>query len=242
MIDDGVEKTLDMFGKHLEFEEESHTYTYQGEEMTSVTTLLKEYFPFDEEAAAQGCLDRGLPPYDKCGTTQDVKDIWEAKAQFGTDVHQLCEDYLNGKFVSMTNDRERRAFNYVSKLKFEKALPEVRVVAPEWGISGMVDLLIRRDGKYYIMDWKTDKAIRKKGWNDAKCAGVLAEFDNCNFNKFAFQLGIYKVILEHVYDIQIHGLMVVHFSEHRTTEYPLPFHKEYIGLVIKKFIESKENE
>lgn len=237
--DNGIRKTIALYGDDLLFDEGPHIYTYKGEEMTSATTLLKDFFPFDREKIADVCLNGRNPKYKDCETRDDVWAIWEAKAQFGTDVHNVCEDYLNNKFVTLDNDRQIRAFNYVSKMKFEDVLPEVQIVAPEWGISGMIDCLIKIDGKWWIYDWKTDARIMEKSYNGEKCTGFLSDFDNCNINKFSFQLGLYKMILETFYDVQIAGLKVVHFDENATKEYPLKYHKEYIGLIVKKFMEKK---
>lgn len=229
-----IKKTIDLFGNDIAFEEEAHIYKYKNVEFTSVTTVLKNYFPFDSLKVA---TELSKNPRNKKYFGLNPKDIiksWFAKADFGTACHKFAEDYLNGEFVSIQNQREQTIFKYLQRLDFEEVLTEVKVCAPEWKIAGTIDCLIKIKGKWYIYDWKTDSGIYKTGFE--KCTGVLASFDNCNYNKFSFQLGIYKLILEHVYDIDIAGIKVVHFNDNKTEEYNLPYHTEYIGLVIKNFI------
>lgn len=267
----GIRKTINLKGKNLDFDEPSHTYTYtfpDGEQkvMTSGTTLLKPYFPFDTMGVILGNslkwlkesvftkLELGLTPYKFVNiwrwmenptspfwgkSPSEIQEMWNAKAQFGTDVHQFCEDYLNGEFVTVENDRMMKALGYMQKMSFDDVLTEVQVVAPSWGISGMIDCLVQKNGKWYILDWKTDKAIRKKAYKkEDKCNGVLASFDNCNYNKFCFQLGVYRFILDMFYDIDIHGITVVHIPENGPVkEYDLPYHIEYIGMLVKKHLE-----
>ena len=241
-MDDGIDKSLALIGDDLTFDEPTHTYEYKGVVFTSTTTVLKDYFPFDADGVAEKC-SKGRNPLYAGKTVEEIKDMWMAKAQFGTDVHQVCEDYLNGLFVEIQNDREMKAFNYLQRFKFEKALPEVRIAAPEWGISGMIDCLVKINGRYWIYDWKTDRSIAKKAFTKGDfCSGVLHGFDNCNFNKFTFQLGIYRFILENVYDIPIAGCVVVHFPEHGVAkEYTLPYHPDYVEMIIHNFVTKRDN-
>jgi len=240
-----IDKTIALKGDRLHFDEPSHTYTYTypngtEEVMTSGTQVLKQYFPFDSDGVALKC-SKGRNPKYAGKSVKEIQDMWMSKAQFGTDVHQLCEDYLNGEFISIENDRQIKAFNYLQKMKFQDVRNEVKIVAPAWGISGMIDCLVKIDNKWYIWDWKTDRSIAKTAFNAGdKCTGVLSAFDNCNYNKFCFQLGLYRFILDQFYDIDIHGIKVVHFPEHGVTkEYDLPYHIEYIGLLVKNNIKNK---
>lgn len=253
--DNGVRKSLDLKG--LVFTEKGHKYTYNGKQFISPSTILKDCFPFNGPVVAQYLKDIGIPSYQK--SISEILKEWSQGAIRGTKTHKFVEDYLNGEFVSIESDHERVAFNYIQKQNFEDVICEVVIAHPGWGISGTVDALVRKNGKWYIYDWKTDSKIRTEGFkrykldgskelkkeppiDNGKAKGVLFEFENCNLNKFAFQLGIYKLILETFYDIPIHGMVVVHFSDSKATEYVLPFHKEYIGLLINQARKKQQND
>lgn len=230
---------IDIHANRLEFDEPSHTYTYthpnnEKQIMTSATTLLKQYFPFDAERIKKELSESSHPIYGGL-TPDEIQELWTAKADLGTDTHLFGEEYLNGDFVSIDTDRKMRMFGYMQKMKFEEVITEFRVVAPAWGISGMVDCLVRKKDGWHMYDWKTDKAIRKKAYDkNDKCTGVLADFDNCNFNKFTFQLGLYTLILDLFYDIQIKSMTIVHIPEvGPVREYPLPYLPEWVGMVVK---------
>lgn len=238
---------IDIHAKRLEFDEPSHKYHYTHpsglrEQMVSATTLLKDYFPFDGDRIKKELSESGHPIYGGL-TPDEIQALWTAKADLGTDTHLFCEEYLNGDFVSINSNRKMRAFNYMQKMRFEEVITEFRVVAPAWGISGMVDCLVRKKDGWHMYDWKTDKAIRKKSFGKEKCAGILADFDNCNFNKFTFQLGLYTLILDLFYDIQIKSMTIVHIPETGPVkEYTLPYYPEWVGMVVKTFISNRAKE
>lgn len=252
--DENIRKSLELHGKDLLFLEEPHEYWNEGVLMKSATTLLKNFFPFPREAAADAALAGRNPRYKDCTTREEVWELWEQKAQLGTDLHQMCEDYLNGEFITIDTPQQMVAFNYLRKKKFEDVITEVKVVAKEWGVAGMVDALVKIDGKWWLYDWKTDKRVDmensdrkfKKNMEEHEfyCPGILYGFDNCNYNKYTFQLGIYRMILETVYDIDIAGAVVVHFDEAKmkAVEYPLQYHADYVAMILKKRYDEFKNE
>jgi ATP-dependent exoDNAse (exonuclease V) beta subunit len=99
-----------------------------------------------------------------------------------------------------------------------------------------VDLLVRRGDAWYIYDWKTDEAIRTEGFKGQTCTGVLTGMPNCNYTKFAMQLGIYKLVLEQIYDIPIAGLVIVHVTPEKCIEYNLPYYVEEIGMIVQNHV------
>lgn len=238
----GIREALAEVEEKIVFNKEKHTYKYEDKTLTSVTSILKPYFPFDAETVAAGLSESTNPKY-AGKSVKEIMQMWTDKADAGTDVHAMCEAYLKGEFFTIENEIMQSAYNYLSKFHFEDVICEAKVAAPEWGIAGTIDALVKIKGKWYIYDWKTDSAIRMKGFkkkgDDGLCSGVLTGFENCNHTKFSFQLGIYRLILETFYDIPISGMVVVHFEPSRASEYVLPYHLEYIGLVLSQAQVSK---
>jgi len=174
-----VKKTIAKFNKHIEYDDPTHVYKYKGVQFTSITTLLKDMFPFPKEKAAQACLDGVNPKYVECKTLEEVYAVWDAKAQFGTDLHVMCENFFNGDPYEIKNDREQRAYDYIKDVQFEEIIMESLIVAPEYQIAGSPDVLIKQEGKWYIWDWKTDARVDKRGFKGKMCKGVLSGFTDC---------------------------------------------------------------
>ncbi len=219
----------------LKFEEEEHKYTINGKELLSVTQFLKQFFTFDAEKVAEKVSTDTRSKYYGM-EVQEILDKWDERADYGTSIHKLAEDFINGEFVSIESDKHARAFEYVQRVvdEFDELYPEIQIYSEEVGLAGTIDLLARHKTKWYILDWKTDEKIRTKSFNGEKCAGLLFEWDKCNFNKYIFQLGIYRFILEHKYGIPISGIKVVHFEKDRAREYILPYPVDYIELILRQ--------
>ena len=226
-----VEQAINELGRHLDFDAEAHKYTYKGQEMVSVTTLVKPYFPFNADEIAQKSSEGSNPKY-AGKSVEEIKQMWSDKADFGTGVHDTIENYLAGEFVTLDNTTEVAGFSYAQRLKFEQALPEVKVVAPQWGIAGTVDLLVKIDGRWYIYDWKTDEKIRQEGYKGEECGGLLTGFPACNFTKYRLQLSIYRLILETVYGIPIAGVKVVHLHSRGSKEYNIDYLVDYAMMLV----------
>lgn len=220
------------FNEHIDYDDPTHVYKYKGVQFTSITTLLKQFFPFDAEAVALKC-SKGKNPSYAGKEVQEILDMWSSKARFGTDLHVMCENYFNGDPYEITNDREQRAYDYIKDVEYEEIIMESLIVSPEHQLAGSPDVLIKQDGKWYIWDWKTDKKVETRGFKGETCPGILSDFPKCNHTKYTFQLGIYRYILEEVYGIKIHGMKVVHFDTNKTVEYDLKYYKDYIEEILE---------
>jgi hypothetical protein len=97
----------------------------------------------------------------------------------------------------------------------------------------------------HVEDYKTNKVIRKMGYQDSrtmktrKLLGVLGHVEDANFWHYALQLSVYQYMLEY------HGFYpgkrtIIHFP-HATDEFPdpvpvrydLPYMREEVLLMIK---------
>jgi hypothetical protein len=240
MDDKGIRDTLN--DDRLQFDEPSHTYTWEGEEcLTSVTTLLKGFFPFDADAVATDLGKRSRNPKYKGKSKEEILQLWDDKRELGSRVHLFIENYLKGEFVEITCPREQGIYNWLQRFNYEDAIPEQIICHPHWGVAGMIDALIKIKGKWYIYDWKTDARIDTQGFKGEMCTGELCMFPKCNFTKYQFQLSIYNLLLSTSrYDIDIAGLKVVHISEEGICkEYTVPYLPDWAGVVVRNFVDKK---
>ena len=198
-------------GLKVEFSESGHVYKVFDRDQKlkykpiSVTTLIHKYQkPFDLEGMS-------LLTAQKEGVTQqEVKDRWakinKDACRHGTRMHSVAERIFNGEFVddSTFTDEQKVVFQQivavVGKMKerpfdFES---EKIIFDPAINVAGTVDLIGRhRDtGDYLLVDWKTNKKIRKENeWGDTFLSPI-DDLPDCEFNLYGLQLSFYEHIMK----------------------------------------------
>ena len=102
----------------------------------------------------------------------------------------------------------------VAKGKLIPIKSEFIVYDEEWGISGTVDQLFYNTvaNELQIWDWKTNKEIKSHN-RFSKLNAPLNHLDDCNFNIYSLQLGMYKKIIEKNTNLKIGKLFLCHISE-----------------------------
>lgn len=187
-------------GRVITFEEEPHIYTDDhGEFYKSFTTLIHDYFPqFDsEKVAARVAPKRGKTVPE---LLQEWAEAGEEACAYGTRTHENCEYRMKGmpEPNAARDDRERVTFaNAVAvvdwlKSKYQFIAAEKILFSPRCLVAGTVDLLMADGNVLWILDYKTNKAIKRTGYG--KGLGPLAHLVNCNFEHYAMQLSLAEVI------------------------------------------------
>jgi hypothetical protein len=208
--------------------EDEHVYVIEGaeERPTSVTTLIKKYFPeFDQDDIIAKYYEKWQkyrhPKY--FGKTPDeIKIAWEENriecARLGTELHKTIEAYLNNELEEEPDTKEwghfKRFWNELLTTK-----PDYRIYRTEWTIynekktiSGSIDaVLMKPNGKVVLLDWKRSKKI--ESWNDFGHYGLgpFARLIHCNFVHYCIQLNMYRRILETCYGLEVESMFFVVF-------------------------------
>jgi hypothetical protein len=235
----------------LEFDEPTHTYTYDGETMESVTTVLKSLsVPFDANEHSARIAERD-------GREQaDILAEWKDKAETAS---------VQGDYVH--NDAERVAWGMcdtgklsvggVHPIEYRHKLnamwkwwvdhfevgqgiiyPELKVVWPEHRIAGTVDLVASSyEGVPSIIDWKTNKSIDISGYRN-----MLPPFprgklrlEDSNFWGYSLQLNLYRRIMMERYDYEAERLVLVHLTNAgQYVEYDVPILDAHIDKILEK--------
>jgi len=199
----------------IQFQEEGHKYFIDGKPGSvggyiSTTTLVHKLFPaFDADVViAKMRGSKRWPDSKYHGLTDDeIKLLWEnnrsAAASAGTRMHANLELYANDQPHDTVRDN-----------------PDMKPYRSEWlifdeesGISGSVDMVYETGGGEFVLcDYKRSKEIRR--WNPWQkgCSPITEGLDDCNFNHYSLQLGIYTAILEKNYGIKIREsfILVLH--------------------------------
>lgn len=172
-------------------------------DFVSVTTLLKKYFaPFDEKATAeQVAAKRGVQSAQVLIEWQMNRD---AACRFGTRTHEVCEDVLLGRPIRNRPENEKERATFEQGWKYASRVREcMKVVAVEQivfhnalRIAGTIDFLTKDEyGRYWVLDWKTNKEIRQTNAYGKTGLGPVAHMPECELSKYALQLSIYESIL-----------------------------------------------
>jgi hypothetical protein len=203
------------------FNAEEHSYKSLNPEeninWTSVTTVVSSLKkPFDAKAVAQLVTKKksskwyGLDPV-------IVQQIWDNEANRsttdGTWYHNQREDDICS-FASIEREGvtvpvfkpsgENAGMRTAPSQKLDPGVyPEHMVYLKSAGLCGQSDLVEVVNGKVNIIDYKTNKEIKMKGFTNwegitEKMLAPVNGLDDCHFNHYALQLSIYMyIILKH---------------------------------------------
>lgn len=114
----------------------------------------------------------------------------------------------------------------------------------ELKIAGQSDLICKRGNDIWILDWKTNKEIKKRSFYDKNKKDVqrmlypLNDLMDCNYQHYELQLSTYAWILQQIRpEFNIKGLSIIHIDRNsgRQTEYPLEYRKEHVEKMIKHY-------
>jgi ATP-dependent exoDNAse (exonuclease V) beta subunit len=233
------------------FNAKDHSYKSiydEGISWISVTTLVSNFKkPFDAKKVSEKVTKNkkskwyGIEP-------KIILEIWEAESEraltMGTYYHNqreadLCslsslsiEGTIVPIFVPM---QEHNGIKTAPSQKLDPGVyPEHMVYLKSTGICGQSDLVEVVNGKVNIIDYKTNKEIKKESYvnwegQSEKMLSPIDHLDDCNFNHYALQLSIYMyIILKHNPKLQPGNIYLHHilFETESQDEYGYPIVKK----------------
>lgn len=223
----------------ISFRAEDHSYTdSKGRGYTSVTTVLKGFKqPFDSAFwANKKAKERGVTP-------DVILDEWAANAKRSTDhgtrIHKGIEDFLNGVYDWSVNPLSEAYVRFLAthELPADYYVNEFILCDPESLIAGTADFIVfNPDTKeFLIMDWKTNKEIRRTNNYNQKMLGCLDCLPDCELSVYTMQLNIYANMLE-MRGWTCRGLELVHLKDDVVTIIPIERMKHLADKVLFNFI------
>lgn len=222
---------LDKFNG-ISFNEEAHLYHYNGQLCTSVTGVIGRYKePFDTQKIATAyAVKRGLSVFDVIADW-DEKKI--AACDKGSHVHKYAELKFACKHykVDSTEMSEtlHKCFKIIdsfyndSKGKLIPIRSELVIGDKKRRLCGMIDQLFYnvKAKEFQIWDYKTNKAITMKNDYKKRMINELWHLDECEFNTYSLQLGLYKKIIEENTNIKIGSSYICWVNEVNDTYKPI---------------------
>jgi len=202
------------FENKLEFIDDTHEYFIEDKKskLTSVTTLLSEYFPFDADKIAEFLAGRRFV------SKEEILDEWRERQEYGSFIHNTVEDYIKNKKPSNDSyEHIRHGIEFLNSIQESHEIigSEIVVFNSEFNIAGTIDLIIKEKetGKILTIDWKTgQKDIEKNDVWDY-CKSPLNEIPNNKFYKYSMQLCMYNMILKETYGIDIWDSYILHLRD-----------------------------
>lgn len=190
--------------------------------------------------------------------TQEFLDSWhntrDEACDHGTWVHSLMEESFYGKtsFDLSRFDCPEICGNYpcikgyYPKKLEEGIYPEYLVswISPEGlRISGQVDLLIRKGDDIIVLDWKTNREIKKKSfYNASKKRNTMMKYPlnnimDSNYHHYTLQLSLYAYMIQQLNpEVNIRELKIIHIDRTgKQTIYPLEYRKDDVERMIKHY-------
>lgn len=225
-----IKKELKKFNKY-KFYEDEHKYTYleddgsESEIGISVTSLIDKYTNyFDEEKVA------GLKSLKDGISKDEILARWHYDRDFsclkGTFTHAYNEYLWKGKSYEYDKNLVIEMFDgdviepiwdklkTISESFYEKfkdnlvpvGLEQV-IGSKDYNIAGTIDFLAysKKLDAIIIIDYKTNKEIKDKAFNNQRMLPPLNNIIDCNYYHYSLQLAIYKYILEQETNLKIYS-------------------------------------
>ena len=118
-------------------------------------------------------------------------------------------------------------------------------------IAGQADLIVKNGNNISILDWKTNKEIKKRSYyNKTKKKNVMMKFplnnlEDCNYNIYTLQLSLYAYMIQQLNpEFNIQNLNLVHIArDGKQTVYECKYLKDDIERMLKHYAKQlKTNE
>lgn len=230
-----------IFGKELIMNEEAHAYTYDGQFVPGVTTVLKV---IDKPALTRWSLAimrdfwlealiAGRTDFQKIhkDSWTASKKISKAAANIGQNVHDYAECVLKNLAIpKLETDEAKRSADAFHKWldahKVKLLASERMVFSQEHYFAGTCDLIAEIDGKYCVGDFKTS-------------SGIYADM--------RFQTAAYQQAIQEEKGVKVDGRWIIRFDK-KTGEFESKFFDNFeldfscfkAALVLHKVIQSIE--
>lgn len=215
----------------ISFEEETHTYTIDGERegWTSCTGFLHNFFgEFNADAVISKMMASAKWSQSKYyGMTADqIKQQWDDSkneaSSAGTRMHLDIEHYYNAEPVgNLLGDawepRLGSEWDYFMRFErkhrlkrgFEPYRTEWLVFKEDIKLAGSIDMVyLKPDGTFAIYDWKRAKEIKFEN-SFQKGLVPINHLPDTNYWHYSLQLNVYRRVIEELYGATVSEMALV---------------------------------
>jgi hypothetical protein len=247
------------------FKEEGHIYESLNEDLekdqikwTSVTSFIGMFKPkFDRDGQSKKSSKNKRSKWYGM-TPKEIIAAWDGETdraiKLGNWYHDqreenLCEfntierDGVEVPIIRPISDDKGIKIAPEQKLK-DGAYPEHFVYLKSLGLCGQADLVSIVNNKINILDYKTNKEIKEKGFTNwegitSKMYNPVNNLDDCNLQHYNLQMSLYAYIIKkHNPKLKIGKLQIQHVSFEKEGEnefgYPISKYNEQGEPIIKE--------
>lgn len=201
----------------LAFDEESHTYTLNGKQLTSATTYLKRFtdtFNAFHASEAKGKKILSENADDK-RTGQYYRKRWnyikDEATIMGSRIHLYAECYPY--FDDPIDWREQAVLDFYKWLpdNYVQLFAEFRVYDEDTLHAGTIDGILynKKTGNLVIIDWKTNSRHINEVYKNKNLKGSFSKLKDTSLNKYSIQLSDYANIIQKNTDYKVEERWVV---------------------------------
>ncbi len=203
--------------KGLNLDEETHTYTLNGNQLISTTTYLKRFSDsfnsfFASEAKGKKMLRENA---NDRRTGQYYRSRWkyvrEEASNAGNRVHAFAECFPN--FDLPMDWKEEAVLEFYEWLpkNYEVLFLELKVYDEETMHAGTIDgLLYNTDtGNLVIFDWKTNGRNINELYKNKNLKGKFKNLKSTSLNKYSIQLSDYAHMIQKSTDFKVEERWIV---------------------------------
>lgn len=195
-------KQIKKISDEITLTSDTHQYFHNGKKLISVSKVIGKYHePFNQEEILQKLYGNDLQ------TMAEKKYEWANSSPYGTYIHELLEYHISGQ--DNIRSLEPQFLEGVKLYeKFKNAgynLVGCEIKVTNGIIAGTIDVLLEKDGKLTLLDFKTCDKIPKTAYGGKKMFTPLQDLDDCKYIKYSLQLSMYSKILEDSYGATIQG-------------------------------------
>jgi len=219
-ITDHISKCFD----GLQFDEESHTYTYNKKKLISTSTYIKKRFAnkFKAYYLAKIMAKNHNRKCPQCKERDPFYYIYrwkhesEQSINAGSRVHNYAEFGYPLFLDPPVCEQEKGVIDFFSDLpkKYSVLFLELRMYMKDYLKAGTADgiLLNKETNKIVIIDYKTNTKNLHQCYKGGKLRGCFSHLYDCDLNKYCIQLNDYHNMIEMVTGIEVEEKWIIHFS------------------------------
>ena len=223
----------------LQFDEASHSYTYNGQKLVSVTQFLGRFFEtFDGPKIARRVVTNPNSKYHGRDPDELVAE-WEANGRQARELgtllhHNIKQQLVDGEVRGERSDEFRHFETFIAGKDWRPFMVEEQVCCTEVGIAGTVDAVFEDPrGDVVICDWKRAKKMKfDNRWQKAK--PPIQHLDDCDLSKYGLQLSLYRHLLRKRMKDRNVSLLLINFTD-RYTEIPIREHRDEVRALLAAY-------
>lgn len=217
-----------------------------------VRAKLYEKKKFDQQLL----VSHNIKPEDYLSKRQEILDSWKEKnieaCERGTAIHKMHEDMhlggktqelqkfgLGGEFKTIIDNRVDVDSDGIYPELLLHRISDDQVLR----LAGQADLVIIKDKQLTLLDYKTNKEIKKTSYYNQRTKKrqmmkyPLGHIMDCNYYHYVVQLSTYAWMLQKRYpELEVKTLALIHYDhDGKQTIYELPYLKREVELMLADY-------